>query len=980
MPRNRSVLFSVAILLFTFLILSSLTLAQDNGVSDPIFEATAEATEAPAAEPTQAPEPTTAPEATAEPPVEPTVEPTAEPSVEPTTEPTVEATAEPTTEPTVEATADPTTDPTNEPTPEPTPAGPPENQFSDDFQDGNTAGWTLSAGWQLVAGADGNISLSATAGESASIDGVAWPHLLLSARLLASGSDTVSVAVRSAVESYQVVVSGDGKASLYRGIALVAEGAPSAANESGWRTLNLQALGGLITVGVDGVVQFSYSDERPLGDGSIVFASGAANQGAVGLDDVSVVRLDAPEAPVVVEIEQTPEPTATEPPAEAPTEEAVGELAGQPLLGLENLDKKPGIGNLTSDLDQMVQASQRSTNEALAMASSLGVQTSGERVAVTIIVSDLAQADAVANALPALGAEVTARYEFWVDANVPVGALAAVAALPGVNEVRPLMQVFSLQDAFPNDAPPPGEIGQTAAPPAAGTFLTQGYVASNANVWNNAGWRGQGVRIGIIDSFAGYTTAQSLGELPASVGTLGTLNTGSPHGTAVGEIIHDMAPAAALTLSSPSSAADMASKITTLAANGMDIISSSMGFYNVEAGDGIGPVCSAINNAYLNYGTLYVQAAGNQANYNWQGAFRDGDRDRWMNFASSSLSEINILNGGAAIPAGRAIFLFMRWNDWNATRNGNATRQDYDLYLYRWTGSAWTVVASSVGDQANANLTPTEAIAYGTATTSVYGFAVRNFNATGRHVIDVMGHNAPRFQYNTPSRSLVDPATCLYSVGVAALDALPPYRLESYSSRGPTMGVGGTLGTGLAQPRIAGYANVDTWAYGPRSFNGTSSATPHVSGAAALVWSAFPGFTPGQVRTFLENRAIDMGAAGYDTTYGRGRLNLRTAPFYPAPALLTPRSGATTADNTPTFTWRSVTFGGRLPSGYFIQVDNNSNFSSPERWGTVPGTSAVILDGFELPNGVYYWRVCAVNIGNVCGRWSARRSLRILAP
>ncbi len=57
------------------------------------------------------------------------------------------------------------------------------------------------------------------------------------------------------------------------------------------------------------------------------------------------------------------------------------------------------------------------------------------------------------------------------------------------------------------------------------------------------------------------------------------------------------------------------------------------------------------------------------------------------------------------------------------------------------------------------------------------------------------------------------------------------------------------------------------------NFNGTSSATPLVAGAAALVLAENPGWTPAQVRNQLQNSADDKGPAGFDNQFGHGRLN-----------------------------------------------------------------------------------------------------------
>jgi subtilisin family serine protease len=60
-------------------------------------------------------------------------------------------------------------------------------------------------------------------------------------------------------------------------------------------------------------------------------------------------------------------------------------------------------------------------------------------------------------------------------------------------------------------------------------------------------------------------------------------------------------------------------------------------------------------------------------------------------------------------------------------------------------------------------------------------------------------------------------------------------------------------------------------------FDGTSMATPHVSAVAALVWSDFPTCTGAQIRTSLDNSALDLGTAGRDTHYGYGLVQAKAA-------------------------------------------------------------------------------------------------------
>jgi subtilisin family serine protease len=71
--------------------------------------------------------------------------------------------------------------------------------------------------------------------------------------------------------------------------------------------------------------------------------------------------------------------------------------------------------------------------------------------------------------------------------------------------------------------------------------------------------------------------------------------------------------------------------------------------------------------------------------------------------------------------------------------------------------------------------------------------------------------------------------------------------------------------------------------YADRSFSGTSMATPHVAGIAALVLAAGRANTPVGVARVLARTALDLGVAGKDTAYGAGLVRADAALGVPVP-------------------------------------------------------------------------------------------------
>lgn len=107
---------------------------------------------------------------------------------------------------------------------------------------------------------------------------------------------------------------------------------------------------------------------------------------------------------------------------------------------------------------------------------------------------------------------------------------------------------------------------------------------------------------------------------------------------------------------------------------------------------------------------------------------------------------------------------------------------------------------------------------------------------------------------------------------------------EGYSSSIPAIGITQAAGLDLVASHLGQTSTVTTtitWnVSGYDTYDGTSMATPHVSGAAALIWSANTSWTNAQIRNALTATAQDLGAAGRDTSYGYGLIQAKSALNY----------------------------------------------------------------------------------------------------
>ena len=122
---------------------------------------------------------------------------------------------------------------------------------------------------------------------------------------------------------------------------------------------------------------------------------------------------------------------------------------------------------------------------------------------------------------------------------------------------------------------------------------------------------------------------------------------------------------------------------------------------------------------------------------------------------------------------------------------------------------------------------------------------------------------------------------CESQGGVAAVifnnaDALFSGTMGGVATGIPSVGVSGEDGTKLlSMIGDSAKVTVDVGSYA--YYDGTSMATPHVSGVAALVWSQDTSCTNDEIRNALAGTAIDLGPAGRDNAYGYGLVQASAA-------------------------------------------------------------------------------------------------------
>lgn len=482
--------------------------------------------------------------------------------------------------------------------------------------------------------------------------------------------------------------------------------------------------------------------------------------------------------------------------------------------------------------------------------SHMGIQLQeGKVLSVIEVVGGAVNIQGLVPSLIALGARVESTAPGLIKAWLPFEGLDKIADLPKVRYVRRPYAPFVEQARM--------ETKTACTDP----IVSEAISALGSTLFHSANLLGYGIRVAVIDvGFASLSYAEAAGELPAEIIAEikdYTSEGGQPataHGTAIAEIVHDMAPKAVLYLMKIGDEVDLANAVADCIAQDVDIVVHSAAWFNTNFGDGTGVVAKTVDRA-IEAGILWVNAAGNMAQQHWLGPCRDTNRNGWVEFMDGSEAlQVKVAESND-------IQVFLTWDDWPAAT------QDLDLFLLDSTGN---VLSVSQNRQAG-NETPTEDIDY-PATPGLYYLKIRILNASRPVALEIYSINHP-LEPAVPMSSIPAPGNVEGVLTVGALnfsqwEAGPP---ERFSSQGPT-------NDGRPKPDITGPDGVTTFIY--ENFLGTSAAAPHVAGAAALVLAreratnmntTIGGET---LKRILIDDAIDMGPKGMDLLYGAGRCQL----------------------------------------------------------------------------------------------------------
>ena len=514
-----------------------------------------------------------------------------------------------------------------------------------------------------------------------------------------------------------------------------------------------------------------------------------------------------------------------------------------------------------------------------------------------------------------LGGEVISRSDRFgsIHARVPLSRLEVLAADTDVKKVKTVVK-----------------------PMLNKANVSEGVVSHRvAQVFSAYDITGRGVKVGVISDSSRYLSdVQASGDLPNDVIVLPGLDGAiymdgercdTGEGTAMMEIVHDLAPGAQLYFATAGhTEEEMAESILALKAAGCSIIVDDICFYS-EAVFQDGIVARTVN-AVAEEGCIYVTCAANKGNLDsgksgvWEGDFSPGgttvslDDETWEahQFAyGSEVAKWNPLNGAltqAYGAYGMPLRIDLQWSD-----PLDGACNDYAIGLY--DTESRTLIGWSVDVQDGDDDPHDSVLIYPEITTKYpyLGIAIfKKAGAASRHLHLSVFQQA---EDDSPGWFLIgtdghvyghNAAESAISVGAAKQVSGRAFNsadtADYYSSDGPrrmfyredgtpyTSSLLSDGGIVLNKPDVTAASTVSCATSGFNPFPGTSAAAPHVAAIVALMLEANPELSLPDIRSILAGSTHSTG--GWNRTMGYGIVDaywaVEEARYYGLPRMVTP--------------------------------------------------------------------------------------------
>lgn len=489
-----------------------------------------------------------------------------------------------------------------------------------------------------------------------------------------------------------------------------------------------------------------------------------------------------------------------------------------------------------------------------------------------------------------------------ITARVPVSAITDIAERPEVQTIGPQERATTNRESPARINGQPSGGGAPLGGVNATVTTWEGVKAHKADIAHGLGYKGNGIRVCVMsDGVDDLATMQSSGNLPAVTVLSGQGGSGY-EGSAMLQIVHNMAPDASLYFATAMDGeAAMATNITTLAGspNNCNIIVDDVTYYNAGAFQD-GPIAQAVSTV-TTAGVMYFSSAANSGNlrHGTSGTF-EGDFSASSNSVPSSITtfygaqagqiQLQAFGGNNYTTLTAATkYISLKWSD---PLSGSAN--DYDLIV---TDASNTIIASSTTRQ-NGAQDPVEWVSRSDPNNFPLGsriYIVRYSGAaralrldTNRGQITAADSTSGNtFGHNAAASAVTVAATNLGALGgsggVFTGGAANPVngfssdgpRKMFYYANGTPITAGNVLfgtngGTTLSKVDLTAGNCGTTSATNFGTFCGTSAAAPTAAGIAAVIKSAKPAYTNAQILGAMKSSALDIENVGWDVTSGAG--------------------------------------------------------------------------------------------------------------